>query len=151
MTIGGELYASLKRLRKADGSLRIWVDALCINQADTDERNEHVKMMGEIYSKASAVHIWLGEPMGDDGRAVRTLEVISAKFDEFKKKGHFDPLAHVDITYEFINDGDVRNLVWDALAALMSRAWVRPLFFFRGIAKDFTQTTNLGNSLSEYG
>jgi hypothetical protein len=39
----------------------LWVDAICINQEDYDERSHQVKMMGMIYARASAVMIWLGK------------------------------------------------------------------------------------------
>jgi hypothetical protein len=38
----------------------LWIDALCINQADFQERNSQVLLMGNIYSSASEVLIWLG-------------------------------------------------------------------------------------------
>lgn len=37
-----------------------WIDALCINQRDTSERNHQVAQMGNIYAGARRVHIWLG-------------------------------------------------------------------------------------------
>jgi len=40
----------------------LWIDALCINQADFEERNSQVLLMGNIYSSASEVLIWLGLP-----------------------------------------------------------------------------------------
>lgn len=55
------LALALQHLRLPDRPRRLWVDALCINQADTKERNEQVSLMGEIYSMASPVVVWLGE------------------------------------------------------------------------------------------
>ncbi|TVY20647.1 Heterokaryon incompatibility protein 6, OR allele [Lachnellula arida] len=40
----------------------LWVDALCINQDDMDERNRQVALMGRIYENASQVIAWLGTP-----------------------------------------------------------------------------------------
>ncbi|KAF7674576.1 hypothetical protein GT037_007336 [Alternaria burnsii] len=37
-----------------------WIDALCINQFDNSERSHQVAQMGQIYSNAWRVHIWLG-------------------------------------------------------------------------------------------
>jgi len=39
----------------------LWIDAICIDQIDVLERNHQVALMGQIYSKAQAVLMWLGE------------------------------------------------------------------------------------------
>ncbi|EOA84348.1 uncharacterized protein SETTUDRAFT_61258, partial [Exserohilum turcica Et28A] len=38
----------------------IWIDAICINQKDDEEKGWQVAMMGDIYRKASKVFAWLG-------------------------------------------------------------------------------------------
>lgn len=38
----------------------LWVDAICIDQVNTRERNEQVGNMGDIYTNASTVLVWLG-------------------------------------------------------------------------------------------
>jgi hypothetical protein len=38
----------------------LWIDALCINQNDTTERNHQVAQIGKIYTQAKVVLIWLG-------------------------------------------------------------------------------------------
>ena len=38
-----------------------WVDAICINQNDLEERSAQVQVMPQIYSKASCVIVWLGD------------------------------------------------------------------------------------------
>jgi hypothetical protein len=40
----------------------LWVDAICINQADAIEKGTQVSMMGSIYAQAYRVLIWLGAP-----------------------------------------------------------------------------------------
>lgn len=61
------LAAALKALRshfmpnwKEYSPLRVWADAIRINQNDLLERNDQVKMMRSIYLKASLVISWLG-------------------------------------------------------------------------------------------
>lgn len=46
----------------ASKPMQFWVDAICINQNDMSERNEQVPRMGDIYSMASRVWIWIGLP-----------------------------------------------------------------------------------------
>jgi hypothetical protein len=45
-------------------ALPIWVDAICINQPDLNERNHQVRLMKDIYTNAVQVLAWLGT--GDD-------------------------------------------------------------------------------------
>lgn len=50
-----------------------WIDALCINQSDNDERTHQVAMMAEIYRSAACVLVWLGPAYGDSDRAMYSL------------------------------------------------------------------------------
>ncbi|PKK50013.1 hypothetical protein CI102_7199 [Trichoderma harzianum] len=58
--VGRNLYNALERLRLPNEERVLWIDALCINQADNQEKTQQVRLMGEIYSKAQRVLIWLG-------------------------------------------------------------------------------------------
>lgn len=46
--------------RRDEDHVLLWIDAICINQADIQERNAQVAMMAEIYQRASKMIIWLG-------------------------------------------------------------------------------------------
>ena len=50
---GGPLETSPERW------LHFWIDALCINQTDIDERNAQVALMQNIYASAAFVLVWL--------------------------------------------------------------------------------------------
>ncbi|KAH7175311.1 heterokaryon incompatibility protein-domain-containing protein [Dactylonectria macrodidyma] len=54
------LWQALSRLRSDDSEVIVWVDAICINQMDPNERNHQVQIMTRIYASASSVAIWLG-------------------------------------------------------------------------------------------
>ena len=80
----------------------LWVDALCINQQDIPERNDQVKKMCRIYSKASCVLIWLGAESKTSGLAVSTLELIymNLKSRGFSEEGAVrHDLANVLVGY----------------------------------------------------
>ncbi|KAI0467478.1 heterokaryon incompatibility protein-domain-containing protein [Xylaria cf. heliscus] len=56
------LYNILRGLRRQDGHNRIiWIDAICINQLDLEEKCHQVRLMEDIYSKAQKISIWLGD------------------------------------------------------------------------------------------
>jgi hypothetical protein len=50
--VGPNLLTALKRLRLPDGSRRLWIDAICINQEDGREIFHEVRLMTNIYSIA---------------------------------------------------------------------------------------------------
>ncbi|PMD30940.1 HET-domain-containing protein, partial [Hyaloscypha variabilis F] len=63
LAVSPNLHDALVGLRqtntcRSDGRI-MWIDQLCINQQDNDEKSKQVQMMGAIYSKASRVIIWL--------------------------------------------------------------------------------------------
>ncbi|KAI2778310.1 heterokaryon incompatibility protein-domain-containing protein [Daldinia loculata] len=61
MTITINLDIALRRLRREDSDILLWVDALCINQADLDEREAQVQIMSQIYRRAENVIVFLGD------------------------------------------------------------------------------------------
>jgi hypothetical protein len=54
------LYDALVHLRQEIEGQALWVDAICINQRDDEERCSQVSFMDHIYSRAICVLIWLG-------------------------------------------------------------------------------------------
>ena len=54
------LEAALRQIRRVDETRTLWVDAICINQADILERNSQVLFMDKIYRKSTKVLVWLG-------------------------------------------------------------------------------------------
>ncbi|KAF2437268.1 hypothetical protein P171DRAFT_373750, partial [Karstenula rhodostoma CBS 690.94] len=55
------LKEALYRFRKTHAGKAIWIDSICINEADPVERTEQVRLMCEVYGEAEDVPIWLGE------------------------------------------------------------------------------------------
>lgn len=53
----------MESLRQPTETLYLWVDALCINQQDKQEKSQQVAYMLQIYQRAERVTAWLG---GDD-------------------------------------------------------------------------------------
>ncbi|TLD37295.1 HET-domain-containing protein [Venturia nashicola] len=60
----------LRHLRKPHRQVRLWVDAICLNQKDAGEKRVQVQLMGEIYQYARKLHIWLGSGDNQDAVAV---------------------------------------------------------------------------------
>lgn len=78
-TVTSNLAAALHHLRDPYDFLWIWVDALCINQADSRERAQQVSQMGDIYRQAERVLVWLG-PEAEDSHMVFPLSDHIARY-----------------------------------------------------------------------
>lgn len=61
LSITGNLGHALRRLRLATDRSTLWVDAICINQADPTERGHQVGFMADIFGSGIRVIAWLGE------------------------------------------------------------------------------------------
>ncbi|KAF5023773.1 hypothetical protein F66182_4166 [Fusarium sp. NRRL 66182] len=61
VTITKTLESALKRLQLRDKSRCIWIDQLCINQKDNNEKANQVPLMRHIYSHTTQCIVWLGE------------------------------------------------------------------------------------------
>ncbi|KAK4545619.1 hypothetical protein LTR36_002572 [Oleoguttula mirabilis] len=74
------LYEALLAMRYSHKPRTLWVDALCIDQSNNEERNLQVSLMARIYRKAIGVLIWLGnDGAAEDGR--RSLEHLVGLYD----------------------------------------------------------------------
>ncbi|WEW58643.1 hypothetical protein PRK78_004111 [Emydomyces testavorans] len=70
---------ALRRIRHKTVDRLLWVDSLCINQDDPDEKSHQVGLMREIYSAASRVIVYLGEASEDSNTALSILKAAAAE------------------------------------------------------------------------
>lgn len=60
VTITANLHNALLSIRDSSRTIRLWVDAVCINQQNDGEKSIQVGMMSKIYSTAHHTIIYLG-------------------------------------------------------------------------------------------
>jgi Heterokaryon incompatibility protein (HET) len=61
LRIQANLYDFLVRLRQKRRGRSIWIDAICIDQENHEEKIPQINMMERIYKCAKTVLVWLGE------------------------------------------------------------------------------------------
>lgn len=66
----------LRYFRLRDAERTLWIDALCIDQSNTEDRNSQVRMMRDIYAQCSRCLAWLLEykRTGEDNKDWPVLE-----------------------------------------------------------------------------
>lgn len=60
------------------GERRLWIDAICINQHDMQERGNQVGLMGRIYAASKKVVVWLGPHADNSDLAMDFLARLAA-------------------------------------------------------------------------
>lgn len=118
------LSGALKHLRYPDKSRTLWVDAVCINQADIPERNAQVPRMSDIYRLADRVVVWLGEATGNSKLAVSTLDYLGAQIELTKQGGRLpSPGCQHQDWFRSLTEMPYDDKTWQAIADLVNRAW----------------------------
>ncbi|KAK3707218.1 hypothetical protein LTR37_012218 [Vermiconidia calcicola] len=60
LEVGPNLFAFLEVAQQQYAGQTLWIDRLCIDQSNHDERNHQVSQMHRIYADAKTTLIWLG-------------------------------------------------------------------------------------------
>jgi len=77
------LESALHYLRDENDPRTIWIDQIAINQEDTEERTQQVRIMRTIYENAVRTIAWLGEPTADSDLAIEYCKrVLSTMFTD---------------------------------------------------------------------
>ncbi|KAH7627231.1 heterokaryon incompatibility protein-domain-containing protein [Sordaria sp. MPI-SDFR-AT-0083] len=77
LAVGKNLYAALLHLRDHSIQRTIWIDAICINQGDNEEKGHQVQSMAKIYAKASRVIVWLGKEAAGSDQALEKIRIAA--------------------------------------------------------------------------
>lgn len=104
LRITAGLSNAMEHLRGEEHVL-FWIDALCIDQSNVEERSREVARMAEIYSKADEVLIWVGDDYYDGHLAMQFIPRMCTQ--------------EIDRLIEDKQNG--RS--WRAFGALMRRPW----------------------------
>ena len=107
---------------KASGDMKsprrpLWIDAICLNQADDREKAVQVPRMAKIYKQASRTIVWLGEPDADTENALLYLTVAVPQWIERGDK-KFDKATRIKVMADKEYAGK-----WQSVADYLSRPW----------------------------
>jgi hypothetical protein len=99
-----------------------WIDAVCINQTDSEEKGHQVRMMGDVYSSAKSVLVWIARQLSqlsNEDLAVDFIDTLANTIQGLRDKEL--PLTYANITSspacEFPSPS------WSALAQFLKEKW----------------------------
>jgi hypothetical protein len=123
-------YEMLEHLRlyKPNPHRPFWIDAICINQNDADEKSHQVQRMSKVYSHATSVVVW----MGPSNLWIRTfMEDFSRVMD---LASNWSPtLNNVDPYWRGEDWPDDHADFWVGMYYLLDHDWFRRLWTFQEI------------------
>ncbi|KXJ89330.1 heterokaryon incompatibility protein-domain-containing protein [Microdochium bolleyi] len=137
LVVTRNLEEALRYLRHAQEPRVMWIDAICINQADMDERSRQVVFMARLYNTARDVVVWLG-PDKDDGEFALTFlkswgDRISVNWTKTAMEilGKREDTGDCEFDAEFpksMSRGRLNDRESWALYHLMNREWFERLW-----------------------
>lgn len=134
LSVTRNLAVALPFLRLPDRDRVIWIDAVCINQSDLQERGLQVQLMADIFQKAVRVVCWVGLESTTSELALQMIRDISRRVDVDMARQRMRPIGEENKDW-----ADMSNpLPYDVQAAhvlseFFSRAWFERLWVFQEI------------------
>lgn len=101
----------------------LWIDQICINQANVSERSSQVQVMHRIFSRAHEVLVWLGTDP-DEGQSFRTLgRLLHDQDSPYQDAGQYQ-LRHDFAKYAGLSAAEVGALNTLCANPYWLRHWV---------------------------
>lgn len=80
LQVTSNLYNALYNFRDLYPGIRLWADAVCINQHDQEERGQQIQLMQKIFSRAIKTLVWLGIEEDESSKAFDLIELCSKRY-----------------------------------------------------------------------
>jgi hypothetical protein len=127
------LYLALRHLRSEDIDRVIWVDAICINQSNEQERGHQVQHMCKIYSQAEEVVVWLGQATQETDILMDALQRLDEYNSSHSNKDNHRDLEQWDTFWLFVSEDSYFERR-KCLDQLLSRPWFKRVWILQEIA-----------------
>ncbi|KAF4460532.1 Heterokaryon incompatibility [Fusarium albosuccineum] len=121
MKIHRNLHLALPYLCRRPSPRPLWVDAVCINQNDDEEKMAQIRRMSAIYRHATQVWVWLGAGLNHTAEAIETLPLMA----QVGKRSTQTATSPVDegIMPEAPELPSPSSPIWDSILDIISNGW----------------------------
>ncbi|KAL8905664.1 MAG: hypothetical protein Q9207_002478 [Kuettlingeria erythrocarpa] len=130
------LAVALEHLRYDHKPRALWVDAICINQQDLQERSAQVQLMGDIYRSANQTIVWLGPDEDNSSLALEILDDLGSKIRYDYYTYTYPPVGKSENDDTLANNK--KHLPWDqmewaSIRRLLQRPWFERLWIWQEV------------------
>lgn len=135
--ITANLDEAIRYMRHQDRPRTMWIDGLCIDQQNIEERGRQVAYMCHIFWGATRVVVWLGKAAEESDRAMDTLRHVACRTASGGKSGAVEGITEVDERQSrelapVLALDDAERL---SILALLQRPWFQRIWIRQEIAK----------------
>lgn len=123
----------LRRFRLRTDVRTFWIDAICIDQNNLDERSQQVALMGDVYGKSSLTLIWLGD---EDEVSLQAMRAINMTRDQ-----HIQDPSAAPPSYNLPD-----RVAVNCLVTLLMRPWFTRLWVLQEVALSPCSRCHWGSS-----
>ena len=116
------LNSALKQIRDEETAILVWADAICINQTDGYEKAIQIRLMQDIFRRATQVIAWIGNESDGSDIVMRTLLQIRTLV--MRPAVWPKSLPRVPFTWT----GNIPSLtdnIWEDIVKFFERDWFR--------------------------
>lgn len=121
--LSSNLYQAIKSLAILNISRPIWIDYICIDQTNIEEKEWQLPLMGQYYSRAKMVWIWLGQAHGHTDSAMEAMAGLALKLPTLRVSQPVTDawLLHNDLPLS-------SDSLWDGIDDIYTREWFNRLW-----------------------
>lgn len=134
------LHSALQCLRSCDQDRILWIDAICIDQSNMEERSQQVQKMSSIFGFASRVIFWLGKPTAEVEFLLKSLSELQAKSALYSHEDSEVDGVHLKELWSNIQltpgrqDDEQASRLRKGLQVLLARPWFRRVWILQEVA-----------------
>jgi hypothetical protein len=121
----------LSHQRSIFGPKCFWIDAICINQKDNNEKNDQLPLMTDIYKSASRVIVWLGPPESSQGTRVVRKMIMALNWPQPQVVMKHRGMKTRDLLPNFFRD---EKEAFVTISKFLSHSWFERIWVVQEIA-----------------
>ncbi len=128
LAVTQNLATALRYLRYDDRPRVLWIDAICVDQKNLQERSQQVARMVDIFSLANRVVVWLGPESHGSALALKSLGSVGSEVKVDWDSKFYEAKVTTD---SLISHFDIAT--WTSIFSLLSRRWFGRLWIWQEV------------------
>lgn len=117
---------ALPHLIRSAKTQHLWIDGVCINQEDDEEKAIQVPLMKEIYTLSQECLVWLGESTAEAEIALNAIPRINGHLKLYDATRVWE-MENIAVRSE----GTLDSPLWKGLVYIFSRPWFKRVWTFQ--------------------